>query len=287
MPPVDLSVTEITASNKISLALFDVDGTLHDKSGSAHPVVREAIEELKSQGCLVGLASGRASWNVRDICKEVGVNGPSILFGGCAVVQPDGTVSKVVVIENNEAHRFIDRCRELDANIELISLEATYCEKEGPLFEIHATYYPFKQRLVDDLHVVADSGPVPKFTLLLDFQQPGQRELLETLREEFPGFQLLIATGARNPDLGFVNVLPAAARPSERLKEIVAEFSIDPLRTASFGDGESDMDLLKSVGIGVAMGNALPQVKAVAKYVTTHVEEQGVALAIRKLFLRR
>ena len=50
----------------------------------------------------------------------------------------------------------------------------------------------------------------------------------------------------------------------------------------SFGDGENDIPMIKAAGLGVAMGNALDTVKAVADTVTLTNDENGVAASIRK-----
>ena len=50
----------------------------------------------------------------------------------------------------------------------------------------------------------------------------------------------------------------------------------------SFGDGENDIPMIKAAGLGVAMGNALDTVKAVADTVALTNDENGVAAAIRK-----
>ena len=52
-----------------------------------------------------------------------------------------------------------------------------------------------------------------------------------------------------------------------------------------FGDGENDIPMLESVGIGIAMGNASKHVKDCAKYVTLPVDEDGIAFALKYLSL--
>ena len=49
----------------------------------------------------------------------------------------------------------------------------------------------------------------------------------------------------------------------------------------AFGDGGNDISMLRHAGIGVAMGNANDDVKAVADYVTTSVDENGIANALK------
>ena len=51
----------------------------------------------------------------------------------------------------------------------------------------------------------------------------------------------------------------------------------------AFGDGTNDLTMLRAAGLGVAMGNAAPEVKAAADMVTDDNEHSGVAKVIRKI----
>ena len=62
-------------------------------------------------------------------------------------------------------------------------------------------------------------------------------------------------------------------------------YGISPDRIAAFGDDEGDLEMLQVCGVGVAMGNALPYVKAGAAYVTKSNEEDGVAWFIDRYIL--
>ena len=53
----------------------------------------------------------------------------------------------------------------------------------------------------------------------------------------------------------------------------------------AFGDGNNDIEMLSSVGCGIAMGNASDEVKGYAKFVTDTVQNDGVALGIEKHIL--
>lgn len=51
--------------------------------------------------------------------------------------------------------------------------------------------------------------------------------------------------------------------------------------TIAFGDGGNDMSIILKAGTGIAMGNAIPELKAAATYVTTSVDDDGILLALR------
>lgn len=62
---------------------------------------------------------------------------------------------------------------------------------------------------------------------------------------------------------------------------MAAYLGLDPQYTIAFGDGGNDSSLIKTAGIGVAMGNALDTLKQEANYVTTSVDEDGVLNALQ------
>ena len=49
----------------------------------------------------------------------------------------------------------------------------------------------------------------------------------------------------------------------------------------AFGDGKNDIEMLSTVGCGIAMGNASALAKEAAEYVTTHIHEDGVLNALK------
>ena len=53
----------------------------------------------------------------------------------------------------------------------------------------------------------------------------------------------------------------------------------------AFGDGANDLTMVRMAGMGVAMSNACPEVLAAADHVTLSNDEDGVAVAIRKMVL--
>ena len=66
----------------------------------------------------------------------------------------------------------------------------------------------------------------------------------------------------------------------EGIRRLCQLLQIDPQRVLAIGDNDNDIPMLKTVGYGVAMGNATPGAKAVAKWVAPSVEEDGAAVAL-------
>jgi Cof subfamily protein (haloacid dehalogenase superfamily) len=83
----------------------------------------------------------------------------------------------------------------------------------------------------------------------------------------------------------YLEIAPKAISKGTALTQILKKkYNIDTRDVIAFGDNYNDIDLLKSVGHGVAVANAKDEVKAVAKEITSDSKEDGVAKVIEKYF---
>ena len=74
----------------------------------------------------------------------------------------------------------------------------------------------------------------------------------------------------------FADIIPADGGKAKGLARMMARHGIQAGACIAFGDGGNDIDMLRAVGIGVAMGNAAPAVQAAADYVTDRVDRDGI-----------
>ncbi len=75
--------------------------------------------------------------------------------------------------------------------------------------------------------------------------------------------------------------MPKGGGKATGIAKFIAAEGIDQSETMAFGDSENDISMLKFVKIGVVMGNGTPDAKAAADYITSHIDEDGVANALR------
>ncbi|WP_125702563.1 HAD family hydrolase [Lacticaseibacillus daqingensis] len=81
-----------------------------------------------------------------------------------------------------------------------------------------------------------------------------------------------------------LELIPRGIDKAVAIAELQAKTGIPAARTIVFGDGMNDLGMLKAAGISVAMGNAMPAVKAVAKHVTATNKEDGLAQFLEQFF---
>lgn len=75
----------------------------------------------------------------------------------------------------------------------------------------------------------------------------------------------------------YIEVVSAAGGKGNALRAMCAYFGVDAAKAVAFGDQGNDISLLKAAGLGVAVGNAVPALKAVADYVAAPCAACGVA----------
>ena len=73
-----------------------------------------------------------------------------------------------------------------------------------------------------------------------------------------------------------MDVIPATGGKGVSIQKMLNYFQLDASQSIAFGDSYNDMDMLRTVGTGVAMGNAPDPLKEIADYVCDPVEHDGI-----------
>ena len=107
-------------------------------------------------------------------------------------------------------------------------------------------------------------------------RQPHETVVLQTIRDLGLELQVIFNKGA-------VMVLPSGINKATGLAAALAQLKIDAHCVVAVGDGENDHALLESCGLGIAVANAVPLLKAHADWVTDGASSEGVQQLIARL----
>ena len=83
----------------------------------------------------------------------------------------------------------------------------------------------------------------------------------------------------------FIETMPLGVGKDTSLEILLRAKGLTPANLMACGDGWNDLPMIRLAGMGVAMGNAQPPVKAAAKYLTADNDHDGVGLAVEKFIL--
>lgn len=108
-------------------------------------------------------------------------------------------------------------------------------------------------------------------------------ELITTL-SHIPDISL-VKVNSYKKGLAWITITSPVATKLHGVLEITKMLGIDPKDVIGIGDGYNDYPLLSACGLKIAMGNAVPELKAIADFIAPSVEEDGVATVIEKFIL--
>ncbi|MBY0146872.1 HAD family hydrolase [Neobacillus niacini] len=255
----------------IRAIFIDMDGTLLKSSNFISQRNMEAINRLINQGVKVFLATGRHYEVTAPYHKEIGLHTPMICLNGAAIHDAEtgrGMQMKTVRLNEKRLHQLT---AESHCNVIIHTANGLYCKEINEEIDYWTKIGEVPPRYVGDLRQ-ANYQDVLKYSVRTGAPSPNVSALFKKEAEVIDwndGFELLAP-----------NVSKWAA-----IKSLLNEYRISPNDVAAIGDGPNDIEMLRHVGIGVAMGNASEKVKAAANFVTGHHENDGLAEFIERYLL--
>ncbi|OGP61134.1 MAG: hypothetical protein A2V67_09100 [Deltaproteobacteria bacterium RBG_13_61_14] len=260
------------------LIVMDVDGTLVDCERRISTRNLQALQAAKQRGLKVTLASGRSYESITPFARTVGVNAPLILYNGCRVqdfqsrrIYEDHSLPLI------QAQRALKLCAGYDLHVNLYIYDRVYIREVTGAAKASMQKDNVTAQAVGDLLAFLKEDPT-KILLI------GEPKLLQRFRREYlKGMTLPPELVLSEPD--YLEILPAGVSKGSALLSICRRLDILPQEVIAFGDGPNDLEMLRYAGLGVAVANAHPAVKAAAEFVTAANDEDGVAAAIEKFIL--
>lgn len=254
----------------IKALFFDVDGTLVSFNTHKIPTSTvEALEEAKKRGVKLFIATGRPIQLLNNIPEVEHLMDGYILATG-ALCTYKGEVVREDLIPQAEVEALIDFCKQHSLPAVVVGREDIQLINRDERFEdifrnlLNVTYNKFDVSMDE----VINQGVLQ----ITPFITEDEEDIIKP--------QLKSCASARwHP--AFCDINNSNADKANGIRAIAQKLGIDISETMAFGDGGNDISMLKAAGTSVAMGNALDKVKANASYVTTSVDEDGIANALR------
>lgn len=272
----------------IKLIALDLDGTLFDSNTQISKQNIEAIKRATSQGVHVVISTGRPYIGVPfDKIKDTGIN-YALTTNGAAIyeistgkcIHQDGMDQELAL---NAINYVLSKDVHMDAFIDGKAYSPLQCLDPGMRMSVNPALKAYilgeTRTRIEDLQsfIVDNNLAVQKVTINFVNDENG----VPIDREAINNF--LIEDGRYNAVCGGYNNLEftkAGVDKGVGLRQLAKYLGVPIEQTMAVGDTENDLAILQAAGIGVAMGNATPEIKELADYVTLSNDESGVAAAI-------
>lgn len=269
----------------IKLLALDFDGTILDSCKRFPAETVQAIKELKKRGIMTVAASGRGLPELRDYEKELTDFSYGILVSGGLVYdfQADAPVCS--------------DCLDLELALQLIDiglseqamLHILTTKKSAVLADDLADMSRFNMGIYQDMferisEPVTDmaafarqhAGEIGKVNLY--HRSTASRE---RTRARIQG----MAVTADDAEISSLEFSAQGISKASGLRKLCQKLGLGLSETAAIGDAPNDIEILKAAGLGIAMGNATDDIKALADAVTLDNDHNGVVAAIQKYLI--
>lgn len=258
---------------RIKAAFFDIDGTLVSfKTHKVPSSTLEAIRQLRQLGVKVFVATGRPLPFIHNL-GELEFDGIMSTNGACCTTRKGKVVYKYPV-PKSDISRMI-------AGNSLTPIPVLFASNEQAIL----CNYEASPKEVDDVFSLLNI-PLPheaRIEKALDMDVMQVIAFFKTDEEDRIMSEILQECTAERWHPDFADCICRGHNKATGIKEICQYYNFDREETIAFGDGGNDISMLRYAGIGIAMGNADDNVKAVADRITASVDEDGIAKAISGL----
>lgn len=252
------------------LVIFDWDDTLSDsKTKTIPPSALNALKMMhQDPNISLGVASGRAAF----FFKNYNLPWDVLVTNNGQYIEVKGKLVFENTVDSSLIETFIQTLKPLGGSVMGVnSVEGIrrYLEPTDPNIGSHPSYLQLSD-------YGEDHPDLAKIHILLIGYDPIYDDVL---KEKFPSIHLHRYNGY------MVDVIPKGLTKLQGIEKAVESMNLTLNDVIAFGDSGNDVDMLRGVGLGVAMGNATAEVKAVANKITTSVLEDGIYKACVELGL--
>ncbi len=253
----------------IKLVVTDIDQTLFShKIKGVPPSAARAFKDLQARGIKVFLASGRNRYLIGKIgvLDYVKPDGYITMNGANAII--DGKIIHRYPLPENEVDMLIKFSKRLHFGLTLI-------EENGG----HINY-------VDERVIQAHEKFGTRFPQPRTFPDHYDRTIYQAIcfcdeLDESLFLPHLSQCKSARWDEYAVDIMPKDSDKAKGILAVLEYYGWKPENVLALGDNPNDMEMLNFAGIAVAMGNAKPEVKAEADFITADIDDDGWVKAMR------
>lgn len=265
----------------IRLVATDLDDTLLRDDWTLSERVIQTIRKAREQGVQVTFATGRMPASTRPYVEQLGLDVPIITYNGAMIQEAlSGEVLYRKVIPVVTAREIVDWLLNQNVHLHVYRKDQVFVQKLNDWSKEYGrvTRVPVEETNLAKLLEHEDEG-IEKIILFGDSKE------LESwgveIREKFTGRVHLTRSKPH-----FLELIHPEINKGVALLALAKRLGINQDEIMAIGDNLNDIEMIRSAGLGVAIGNARQEVKEAADVITTSNQEDGVAQAIEKYVLR-
>lgn len=261
------------------LVASDVDGTLLGADGRPGPRLVVVLDRMRDAGVPLVLATGRPPRWILPVCDAIGLRGLCVAANGAVLW--DAATDEVLEASEFGTDELVEVIDRLRVALPGAGLAVERVRRPGVAEFCCEAAYEHAWPNSDHVEVPsAELTTLPAVKVLA--RRPGiSSDAMASAVRDGLGDLVDVTFSASS---GLVECSVRGVTKAHGLAQAAAHLGVDAEAVVAFGDMPNDLEMLRWAGHGVAMGNAHPELHAAADEVTSHHDEDGVALVLERWF---
>lgn len=263
------------------LIAVDLDGTLLTDNKTISRRTKTALYKAMEKGHHVVISTGRPYRASKAFYTELDLNTPIVNFNGAYVHHPLnpnwGVFHSPLGLDT--AKHLIKTCEAYDlVNIMVEVKDDVYIKNPEPMaLEAFAVGNP--KIITGDINETLNDGPT---CVLVQPLRENVSHLIKDLEEQHAD---AVQQRSWGEPWNIIEIIRPGINKAVGLHRVAEDLNIPAHHIIAFGDEDNDIDMLQYAGLGIAMGNAVDDIKKIANDVTATNEEDGIAQYLEKVLL--
>ena len=266
---------------KYRLLALDLDGTLLNSQKEITSETRKALTWAKAHGIYVVLSTGRIVGEAAEFAREIACEDKMVTAGGAAIA----TASDERILESwampcEIGAQAVAAVQDLPVRVMIYVGDKIYINPFSDrdfVQNYRVEGFHANKVVLDDIAGAIRARGLDVTKVYAIGERADLDKALETIRP-LPGITIT-SSGSDN-----FEVMPAGVDKGTALVRLGEMLGVGPEEMVAIGDSDNDVAMLRAVGMPVAMGNADPALKQLARYVTQDCDHDGVAQAVYHIF---
>ena len=256
---------------------MDFDGTLLTSDKQVTEETRETLIELKEKDYIIIGITARILPSVKNVC-DIGMFDYLILNNGNSLYDVKNKIGiEMGGLEEKSIIKITNYFKDISEEIDYYSLDKCYIYKKMILQTKN-----YKINISDITEIKEKIARINVF-FKTNEEIIKYKDFINCNFDDIDAFEMLYTDNTKGKR--WLSINPKNVNKFKTLEKLCLDLNVNMEEVIFFGDGTNDLPLIGKAGLGVAMGNALNEVKEQAKETTLSNDENGIAYFLKKRIL--
>jgi Cof subfamily protein (haloacid dehalogenase superfamily) len=268
--------------NMYKLLAVDMDGTLLNSNRVISQLNKESLKKAKEKGIKVVITSGRGLKGLDNFVEQIDLRGKNEYI----IANNGGTIYRTSNFEciayNGLSGRDLMKahalCKEVGLNMIAYTHEGTISAEKNEFTKFETEYVGNPVKIIDFNSEIKYDDEITKI-LFSQTEELLAKKMLELPQKFYNEYDVVKTMPT------VLEIMKKDCNKGYGVKILADKLGIKKEEIICIGDQANDIEMISYAGLGIAMGNAIDELKDIAQYITLSNDDDGVAKAIKKFIL--